>query len=329
MNLKKYLNDPHPDDESDLFSAFIEASPIQQASYLSILAARGESHEEIRGFLAGVKSASNTFTLPQAESAIDIVGTGGGVSTFNISTAASLIVASGGVTVIKHGGRSISSKSGSADLIEKLKIPLATSKEEVIQSLAQIPFAYLHAPYFNQIMGTFAPLRRELGFPTIFNIIGVLSNPSNVKRYVIGAFQKHLLMKMTSILKEEGAVRVLAFCSEEGMDEISLSSTTHVVELKDGQVEQYTITPEQFGFSKQPLGTIRGKDPAASADLIRSIFQGGIRGAYRDILLLNAAAGFLVADRVDTFSEGIQLADNLLEAGKPLMLLKQLAGEVP
>lgn len=300
--------------------------PLSQGgAFLAILAMRGETAEELSGFLAFLLEHTQPLPIENTNELIDIVGTGGdSLQTFNISTAASLVVASGGVTVAKHGGRSISSRSGSADVIEALGIPLLNSPIAIVKGLEHHRFAFLFAPYFNPVLMKQASLRRELGIRTFFNILAPLANPLRIKRQVIGLCSAHLFDTVMPALQNAGSLHAMAVHSLDGMDEISISAPTEISELKNGRVEKYLIKPQDHGFQTASLTDLQGGDAKDNAQIIVRIFNGTECGPKRDIVLLNAAAGFIVADKVSDFAEGIKLAAHCIDSGATLALLNTL-----
>ena len=256
---------------------------------------------------------------------IDLVGTGGdGMSTFNISTAASLVVASCGVYVAKHGGGRSTSLSGSADVITELGIQTYQSFSDIIKSLHQHHYAYLRASYFNDFLRSVAPLRKQLGFPTIFNVLGPLVNPLGPARQVIGVYKKDLLPIVAAILKKTGSVHALVVHAEEGLDEFSVSGINHVMEVKGGDITEYTVDPRSLGFPASTLQDVMGGTPEMNAQILQAIFSGELTGAKRDIVLLNAAAGLFVADKVSSLLDGIEMAREGIVSGRTLALLDSL-----
>ncbi len=302
-----------------------DTPPSQGGAFLAILAMRGETAEELSGFLQFLQEHTHPIPIDETADFIDIVGTGGdALQTFNISTAASLVVASGGVTVAKHGGRSISSRSGSADVIESLGIPLLNSPIAIVKSLNHHHFAFLFAPFFNPVLMKQASLRRELGIRTFFNVLAPLANPLRVKRQVIGLYSADLFATVIPALKNSGCLHAMAVHSADGMDEISISASTEITELKNGKIEKYTLKPQDYGLPLASLHDLQGGDAKENAQIISRILDGSERGPKRDIVLLNAAAGFLVADKVTDFADGIQLAAHCIDTGASTALLNTL-----
>jgi anthranilate phosphoribosyltransferase len=301
-----------------------ETPATQRAAFLAMLALRGETAEELTGFLQYIQQQAKTITLDATTTVIDIVGTGGdNLKTFNISTAASLIVASAGITVAKHGGRSVTSLSGSADVLEALNIPLLEQPKAVADNLRKYHFAFLFAPHFNPLLKQISALRRELGLRTFFNVLAPLANPAQVKRQVIGLYTAEVAPTVIAALKNAGSVHAMAVHSFDGMDEISLSSPTQIVQLKNSHIKKYTVKPEDFGLKTCHISEVTGGDAKENAQILKDIFWGRETGPKRDIVLLNAAAGFIVADRVSDFAAGIALAQCCIENGSVQDLLNK------
>lgn len=301
-------------------------TPIsQRAAFLTLLSMRGEQPEELQGFLTYICEHSLPIPGIDTQQTIDMVGTGGdGLKTFNISTAAALVVASGGVPVAKHGGRAVSSASGSGDVISALGIPHHRRADAIRDSLANHHFVYLLAPFFNSLLKEFSPLRQELGIRTFFNVLGTVANPARVKRQVIGVYHRKFLLPLAELLQQRGSIHAMVIHSDDGMDEISLTADTTIIHLQDDTLKKYKINPQQFGLKRCHIDEISGKDATYNAILIRDIFSGKRHDACRDIVLINAAAGFIVADRCANFNEGIELARHCIDSGATTQLLTQL-----
>ncbi len=231
----------------ELFSRFSEYDAKKQSAILTLLRVKKETTEEILGAFQYFNQY--VTDIHHDVEVVDIVGTGGdGAGTFNISTAASLVIASSGALVAKHGGRRSTSQVGSQDVIQALGIPIPQTGDDCIRNLRETNYTYLYAPLFNEGLKQYGPLRKKLGFPSIFNILGPLLNPMRPKRCVLGVYRKDLMQKVTEVLKLQGVKHALIVHSEDGLDEISISSNTHVVEIKEGIVEKYDLYPEQFGL---------------------------------------------------------------------------------
>lgn len=311
-----------------LFSEFHKAGDAQQAAILTLLAVKGVSFDEIMGartFLLEQSLIEPPALLARPTDIVDLVGTGGdGLGTFNISTAASLVVASCGVYVAKNGGGRVTSLSGSSDLMTALGLPIYLTTSKIVQSLRQHHYAYIRGPYFNKALIAFGSIRQQLGFPTIFNVLGPLLNPLRAKRQVIGVYQRQLVPIVARVLKETGSVHALVVHAEEGLDELSVSGLSSVAEVHSTGIKEYQIDPQSLGFSPSTVQDVFGDTPEANAEMIQAIFSGQIEGAKKDIVVLNAAAGLLVADKVATLVEGIEMAREAITSGRVLHLLNEL-----
>lgn len=300
-----------------------KATPSQMGAFLAALRVKGETVDEITGF-AEIMRRKVVPVKQSFHNTVDTCGTGGdGGRTFNVSTATSILAASLGVPVAKHGNRSVSSKSGSADVLEALGVRAQMSADEARTALEQIGICFMFAPLYHQSMRHVMPTRKELGIRTCFNILGPLTNPAGVKRQLLGVYSQSLTELIASVLKELGADRALVVASDDGLDEISVSAPTQISELKDGQVTTYSITPEALGLARYPLRDVAGGDAAQNAAIIRDIFSGQ-KGAARDIVLANAAAVLYVAGVVDSLREGVRLAAEAVDSGKATAKLNEM-----
>lgn len=296
---------------------------LQQAEILRALAKKKETAEELLGAMQAMLEHSVSIDYPH--DVVDIVGTGGdGLKTFNISTAASLVVASCGVTVAKHGGRRVTSLSGSTDVLAALGVPMPQTSDASIALLKTQGYAYLWAPLFNPLLSAFGEVRKQLGIPTILNTLGPLINPIRPKRQVLGVYNQHLLPIIAQVLKASGLHHALVVHSEDGLDEFSMSAPTHVAELRHGLITEYKITPEEVGLKSAPLQNIVGGNSTENANIIRDLFSGKINDAKLDIVLLNSAAGLLVANQVATLKEGVELARSAIASGLTAAFLHTL-----
>lgn len=311
-----------------LFAELATANELQQGVILALLAAKGESLHEIMGLMQflseqSVIDASVLQACPA--NVVDMVGTGGDrLGTFNISTAASMVVASCGVSVAKHGGGRVTSRSGSADVMTGLNVPLYLTISKVLQSLQTHHYAYICASYFNKALKAFGRTRSQLGFPTIFNVVGPLINPLQPKRQVIGVYRQDLVPVVARILQDTGSVHALVVHAKEGLDELSVSGPSVIAEVDAQGVRESIITPESFGFAPSTLQDVLGGTPDENAKIIQAIFSGQLEGAKRDIVLLNAAAGLLVADKVSTLTAGVEMAREAIVSGRTQALLHRL-----
>jgi anthranilate phosphoribosyltransferase len=300
-----------------------EATEAQMASFLTALKAKGESIEEITGGARVMREKAEAVEL-QNYYTVDTCGTGGdALGTYNISTAVSIIAAAGGVTVVKHGNRSVSSKCGSADVLEELGINIELSPEQVTQCVKDIGIGFLFAQKFHSAMRYVGKTRKELGFRTIFNILGPLANPANANAQVLGVFDRSLVYPMAEVLRELGLNKAMVVHGEDGLDEITISGNTYVCELNDGKLSEYTITPEEFDLARATVKDILGGDKTVNAQIIRDLLNGQT-GPKRDILLLNAAAALYVGEKATSLNDGITKAAELIDSGKAFKKLNEL-----
>jgi len=255
----------------------------------------------------------------------DTCGTGGGLTTFNVSSANAILSAAGGVKIAKHGSRSISASSGSADILEALGIEVELEPEQAEALIEQTGFSFLYAPLFHPVMmKVFAP-ENDLGIKTIFfTIIGPLINPANAKRHVLGVYQPQLVEQVAEVVAELGFNHAMVVHGLDGVDELSLLGETKIAEIRQGTIEYYTISPEDFGLKRCSIDKLRGGSPQDNARIILDIFSGKERGPRRDMLLLNAAATLVVAGKVPSLYEGIAAAAELLDSGKAMAKLLQI-----
>lgn len=300
-----------------------QATPSQIASLVSIMRLRGETVDELVGF---TKSMKQHMTSIQYDcDVVDTCGTGGdGASTFNISTAAAIVVSALKVKVAKHGNRAISSKSGSADVLEKLGINIQTSLEEAVKSLNERNMSFLFAPMFHSSMKHAVNPRKEIGFRTVFNLLGPLSNPANAKRQIIGVFSTDYAEKMAEALKRLGAEHVLLVTGRDGLDEISISTETDVVELKHGTISRYVLNPKDVGLIKGTNDELKVNNAEESALLIEQIFKGEGPISAENIVAINAGAALYVANHVKTLEIGVLLAKEAIRNGVALEQLQML-----
>lgn len=296
---------------------------FKQAEILNLFAKKEETAEELIGAMEAL--LEHSVSINYSHAVVDIVGTGGdGLKTFNISTAASLVVASCGVTVAKHGGRSVTSLSGSTDVLTALGVPMPQTSEASITLLKTQGYAYLSAPLFNPLLSAFGEVRKQLGRPTILNTLGPLINPIRPKHQVLGVYNRRLLPIIAEVLKASGLDHALVVHSEDGLDELSISAPTHVAELQHGLITEYQITPEEVGLKSASLQDIVGGSSTENANIIRELFSGKIHDAKLDIVLLNSAAGLLVANQVATLKEGVERARSAITSGRTAAFLHAL-----
>lgn len=301
-----------------------EALPTQIASFLSILRFRGETVDEMAGFVSSMKQ--HVVPLQHNQKVIDTCGTGGdGASTFNISTASAILLSSLGVKVAKHGNRAVSSTSGSADVLELLDIPVQATPEEATKNLIEKNMCFLFAPMYHVSMKHVAGPRKDLGFRTVFNILGPLANPANSETQLIGVYDTNLGYRMAETLRELGTERALFVTGEDGLDEISISSKTHIVELNGNTIHRYEFKPEDIGIERGDIKDIQVGSVHESASIIEKIFKGEANSSATNIVLLNTAAGLKVYGYCETFEEGYHIAKEAIENGTGYTQLKRLA----
>lgn len=301
------------------------ATPVQVATFLSLLSMKGETSTELTGFAQVMRQKATHIQLPEGRRVVDTCGTGGdGMNTLNVSTLAALVAAGAGVTVAKHGNRSVSSACGSADVLEKLGVNLHLSPEQISRVLDGVGIAFLFAPDLHIAMKNVVPIRREMGIRTIFNLLGPLTNPANAQAQVVGVFSERYLETVARVLKQLGLQEALVVHSEEGLDEISVSALTRYVHLKEGNLISGVIDPQAIIGCRFPLEEIRGGNADYNAQLARELLQGSREGAMKEVVLLNASAVIRVGGLVSDFSEGYQLAKVSLESGRAQEKLQEL-----
>jgi anthranilate phosphoribosyltransferase len=306
-----------------------ELTPVQIAGLVVALRVKGESVDEITAAATVMRQLSAKVDISDSTHLIDTCGTGGdGIQTFNVSTVSAFVAAAAGAKVAKHGGRSVSSTCGSADVLEALGVNVNLTPEQVANCVNQIGIGFMFAPNHHSAMKHAAPVRRELGVRTIFNLLGPLTNPASAKRQVMGVFSKDLTLKLAKVLKNLGSEHVLVVHGADGMDEISFTGDTFVAELKDGKVREYTLNPAQFGLKLHALKSIRVENAQQSKTMILDVLEGksnvGKNSAARDIVLLNAGAAIYTAGLQANIQEGIEHAAKVIDSGAALAKLQAL-----
>ena len=300
-----------------------DATPAQIAGLLMAMRARGESVAEYAAAAAAMRAKCIPVKAP--EGAMDIVGTGGdGLGTLNISTATAFVVAGAGQPVAKHGNRNVSSKSGAADALGQLGINVMVGSDIVERGLKEANIAFMMAPMHHPAMKHVMPVRQELGCKTIFNILGPLTNPAGVKRQLTGAFAPDLIFPMAETLQELGSEKAWLVHGHDGMDEISITGATSVAALENGEVTGREIHPEDAGLPVHKLADILGGTPEENAKALLALMEGA-EGAYRDAVLLNAAAALVVADRANSLTEGVEIAKESIASGRAMAAIKMLS----
>ncbi len=291
-----------------------QATPAQIASFLTALHMKGETIEEITACATVMQD--HCTKLPHSGEVLEIVGTGGDEAyTFNISTVASFVIAAAGMPVAKHGNRSVSSKCGAADFLEALGARLDLTAEQSSKILKETGLCFMFAPIYHASMKYAAPVRKEMGARTIFNILGPLTNPAGATIQLLGVFDRSLVEPLAQVLANLGVRRAMVVYGNDGLDEITLGATTTVCELKDGQLSTYTLDPREFGFSFCEPGDLVGGNAADNAAIALKILEGE-QGPKRDVVLLNAAACLYLAGKAETIADGIRLAAEMIDSGK-------------
>lgn len=300
-----------------------KATQAQLGSFLTALRLKGETLDEIVGCATVLRDKAEHIS-PKVEHYVDLVGTGGdGTYTFNISTTAAFVVAGAGLPVAKHGNRSISSKSGSADVLEELGVNIITEPKEVEKAVEEIGIGFMFAQTFHKSMKNVSQARSEMGIRSIFNILGPLSNPSGAKHQVIGVFNPDLTEVFAQAMRMMGIETAMVVNAKDGMDELSTASETIVSEIKDGKLKNYEITPEQFGFRRTILECLQGGDAKINAAITEDILS-GTKGYRRDIVLLNAGATLYTGKKAASIEEGIEMAEASLDSGMAQKKLEAL-----
>ncbi|MBJ7552762.1 anthranilate phosphoribosyltransferase [Marinomonas spartinae] len=301
-------------------------TPAQIGGFLIGLRMKGETVAEITAAAQVMRELSIKVDI-SLDNVVDTCGTGGdGGNVFNVSTASAFVVAAAGGNVAKHGGRSVSSKSGSADVLEQAGIYLDLDAEQVARCIREIGLGFMFAPHHHTAMKHAVGPRKEMATRTIFNLLGPLTNPANAKRQVIGVFSKELVRPIAEVLKALGSEHVMVVHSEDGLDEISIAAPTHVAELKAGEISEYTITPETFGIPLQSLDSVQAKDAEESLALLKMALDGkGKINPARDIVALNAGAAIYVCGVADSLKEGVSMAEDMIGGGLAKIKMSELA----
>jgi len=301
-----------------------EATDAQIAGVITALRMKGESKDEITGFAEAMREQSSRIDTVQ-DGLLDTCGTGGsGISKFNISTASSLIASAAGIRVAKHGNRAMSGKSGSADVLEALGVNITISPDQAKECLNELGICFMFAQLYHPALRHASVPRRELGIRTIFNMLGPLTNPAGADRQLLGLYDRGRTETIAAVLGDLGLKRAMVVSSHDGLDEISISAPTQVSELKAGKVNTFDITPEELGLKRYPIEEVLGGEPAVNAALIREVFAGERRGAYRDIVLANAAACIYVGGEAASHREGVAIAAEVIDSGAASRKLNHL-----
>ena len=303
-----------------------KATPVQMSAYLTALALKGETIDEITASAAGMRA--HCIKLLHDMDVLEIVGTGGdGSNSFNISTTSSLVIAAAGVPVAKHGNRAASSKSGAADVLEALGVDITIPPERSAQLLKDINICFLFAQNYHVAMKYVAPIRKELGIRTVFNILGPLSNPAGANMELMGVFDESLVEPLAQVMAKLGVARGMVVYGRDRLDEISMCESTAVCEIKDGWFQSYELTPEQFGYERCDKSELTGGTPEENAEITRAILEGREKGAKRQAVCLNAGAALYITGRTETIEEGVKLAEKLIDEGAALKKLDEFITE--
>lgn len=303
-----------------------EATPVQMSAYLTALSLKGETIDEITASAAGMRA--HCVKLLHDMDVLEIVGTGGdGSNSFNISTTSALVIAAGGVPVAKHGNRAASSKSGAADVLEALGVKIDLAPERSAVLLKDNSFCFLFAQNYHIAMKYVAPIRKELGIRTVFNILGPLSNPAGANMELMGVFDQSLVEPLVQVMGKLGVKRGMVVYGQDKLDEISMSAPTSVCEIRDGWFQSYEITPEQFGYERCDKEELVGGTPAENAKITRAILNGTERGPKRCAVCLNAGAALYITGKAQTLEAGVRMAESLIDSGKALAKLDEIIEE--
>ena len=302
-----------------------EITDVQIAGFQVGLLMKGTSLEELAAFAKAMRANCVPLKPRTASELMDTCGTGGGLSTFNISTATALVAAAAGIPIAKHGSRSISSLSGSADVLEALGVNIELTPAQAEKLIEDIGIAFIYAPLFHPVMCKVLPPETELGIKTIFyTIIGPLINPAFAPRHLLGVYKPEILDTVTYVAKELGYTTAMFVYGLDGLDEISLLGKTRINELRGGEVRTYEIAPEDFGLERCTIDDIKTGTPEENAAVIRGVFRGEITGHRKNAILLNAAGALMVGDKASSFEEGVALAREIIDSGKALAKLDAL-----
>lgn len=303
-----------------------QASGVQMAAYLTALSLKGETTDEITASAVGMRE--HCIRLLHDVDALEIVGTGGDhANSFNISTTAALVTAAGGVAVAKHGNRAASSKCGAADVLEALGVNITISPERSAQLLKEINICFLFAQNYHIAMKYVAPVRRELGIRTVFNILGPLSNPAGAKRELMGVYDETLVEPLAHVMSRLGVSRGMVVFGQDSLDEISMSAPTTVCEIRDGWFQSYELTPERFGYERCAKSELVGGTPAENAEITRAILGGADRGPKRSAVCLNAGAALYIGGKSDSLEAGVRSAEEIIDSGAAMRKLEEFIRE--
>ena len=291
-----------------------QTSQVQTSAYLTALMMKGETIDEITASAAGMRA--HCVKLLHEMDVLEIVGTGGdGSNSFNISTTAAFVIAAGGVPVAKHGNRAASSKSGAADCLEALGVKITLPPEKSAELLEKLNFCFLFAQNYHIAMKYVAPVRKELGIRTVFNILGPLSNPAGANMELMGVYEQALVEPLAQVMSKLGVTRGMVVYGQDKLDEISMSAPTSVCEIRDNWFQSYEITPEQFGYARCDKSALVGGTPAENAKITKAVLSGADKGPRRQAVCLNAGAALYIGGKAGTLEAGVRLAEQLIDSG--------------
>jgi anthranilate phosphoribosyltransferase len=293
---------------------------VQTGAFLIALRAKGETVEEVAGLAATMRDLARRVELDQPD-VVDTAGTGGGAPSFNVSTTAALLAAAAGATIAKHGNRSATGRCGSADVLEALGARIDLEPPAIAECIADVGFGFMFAPMHHQATRYVVPVRRELAVRTIFNLLGPLTNPAGAKRQVIGVSDPGYLETMAGALARLGSESALIVSAEDGLDELSVSAPTRVVELRNGRIDSFSLTPEEAGLERAPSDSLAQGDPEENAELTRAVLTGKANGVERSLVLLNAGAALYVGGTADSIATGVTQAGDAIDSGAAAELL--------
>ena len=301
-----------------------EATSAEMAAFLTALRMKGETVDEITA-CAEIMRSKATHITPDRD-VLDIVGTGGdGTGTFNISTTAAFVISAAGIPIAKHGNRSMSSKSGSADCLENLGVDITISAERSKEILDSEGICFMFAQGYHSSMKYVGPVRKEIGIRNVFNVLGPLTNPASATLQVTGVYSAEIVEPIAHVFSNLGVKRGIVLYGGDGMDEATVSTSTKICEIDNGNFKTYEITPEQFGLGRYPMEELLGGDGAENAVITRGVLSGEIKGAKRDIVLLNAALGIYIGGKADSIKDGVKVAAEIIDSGKALEKLEKFA----
>ncbi|MDO5135811.1 MAG: anthranilate phosphoribosyltransferase [Eubacteriales bacterium] len=303
-----------------------KATPVQMSAYLTALSLKGETIDEITASAAGMRA--HCIKLLHDMNVLEIVGTGGdGANSFNISTTSSMVISAGGVPVAKHGNRAASSKSGAADVLEALGVKITISPEKSAAILKKSNICFLFAQNYHIAMKYVAPIRKELGIRTVFNILGPLSNPAGANMELMGVYDQTLVEPLARVMANLGVTRGMVVFGQDKLDEISMSAPTSVCEIRDGKFSSYEMTPEQFGYTRCHKEELKGGTPQENAEITKAILTGVEQGPKRQAVCLNAGAALYIAGKADDLEAGVRMAEALIDSGAAMKKLEEFIAE--